>query len=95
MAVNKPVRMKILIEDERGGRFVKSADAWTGDPEQALRFPSSITAMEFCSRYRLRQAKVLLKFSDPRFDIAFESRHFPWVVPAERERHSVSSGPAR
>jgi hypothetical protein len=95
MAVNKPVRMKILIEHDRGGIFVKGADNWTTDPEEALRFPNSIMAMEFCSRHRLRRAKVLLKFSDGRFDIAFEARHFPWVVPAERPRHSVSNEPAR
>lgn len=71
--------MKILIQDNQGRIFLRSADAWTTDPERALHFPNSMAAMEFCARHNLADAKVLLKFRSERFDIVLQPRPFPWV----------------
>lgn len=73
--------MKILIWNKKSNVFVRNADAWTADPDQARKFPSSLAAMEFCVRYRLHDVSILLKFGSERFDIALQPRCFPWMQP--------------
>ena len=46
-----------------------TADGWSANEPEALTFKTSLQALDYCCKRKMREAVLVLKFSDPRFDI--------------------------
>jgi hypothetical protein len=61
--------MKVLIQNCNSHEYYAGREAWTPEPDHALKFPSSLKAMEYMYEAGLHPAKVVLKFHEPRYDV--------------------------
>ena len=61
--------MRVLVQDCDSHRFLKEDDHWTENPAEAMDFPSSFEAMNFCVHNRIQKAEVVLKAQDERYDV--------------------------
>jgi hypothetical protein len=62
--------MKVLLQNLNTKLFFKRPGGWTDDLEKARDFPNSLNAINFCNANGLRDVQVLLKFNQPRYDVA-------------------------
>jgi len=61
--------MRILLQQKTTGLYCQDKDTWTEKPLQALEFPSSSKAIEFCVAHGLDNVQIVLKFEEERYDI--------------------------
>lgn len=72
----KPVKRLIVHGDT--GLFLKSDGSWTGDENEAINFNDIASLILACSQHRVRNASVLLRFSNTRMDVRLPLRsHAP------------------
>jgi len=63
--------LKRLIVDS-GGRFLKADGGWTTVETEAMDFEDIATLLRACSKHRVRNAEVLLRFRSARqFEVRF------------------------
>ena len=66
-----PKPLKRLIVDPMG-RFLKVDGGWTTDEAEAMYFDDIATLLRTCSKHRVKNADVLLRFSHAhKFDVRF------------------------
>ena len=61
--------MRILLQQKTTGLYCQDKDTWTAQPLQALEFPSSSKAVEFCVAQHLDGVQIVLKFEEECYDI--------------------------
>jgi hypothetical protein len=59
---------KTIIKHRETGRYL-TTKGWSANPAEALPFKTSLQALDFCCKKKMHEAVLVLKFSDPRFDI--------------------------
>ncbi|MGN6556196.1 MAG: hypothetical protein ACTHLW_21000 [Verrucomicrobiota bacterium] len=62
--------MRVLIQQIGTGFFLKPTGGWTDKCEQAMDFRHATDALNVCVLNKLSGVQIVLKFSDPVFDIA-------------------------
>src|SRR4051794_24009331 len=70
--------MKVFIQHGETGLFFQDHKRWVKDEKQARSFGSSLPAIDFCHQHKIKEVIIILKFSNPRFDIQlrpFASKH--------------------
>ena len=50
-------------------QFLKAPGVWTSTLVEAKSFEDGTEALKFCQKHRIPKAQILLKFSDPRYDM--------------------------
>ena len=66
-----PKPLKRMIVDSTG-RFLKVDGGWTTDESEAIDFDDIATLLRTCSKHRVKNADVLLRFSHAhKFDVRF------------------------
>lgn len=60
--------MKILLQQTRTQMFLKTVDAWTANPYEALDFEHSQRAIEFAHEHHMNGVQIVVKFIDGQFD---------------------------
>jgi len=56
--------MKIMLIDKNLGLFVKNLDGWVASPEGAMKFTSTVDALEFCFRHELTDLSIKITFAN-------------------------------
>ena len=62
--------MKVLIQHCNSNEYLAGNNVWVREVERAMVFSSSVEAMEYLHECDVHPAKVVLKFSDARYDVA-------------------------
>ncbi len=70
--------MRILLQQKESGLYFKDINAWTRNPEEAMDFVSSTSAIDFCVLNKISSVQLVLKFEEQRYDI---------VLPVLPESH--------
>lgn len=82
----KGENMRIVLEDPETRRFL-GARGWTKEQGRARDFHSSVTALDYCFKERLRGVRILLAFDEKRFNFYLD----PFLVPGRaKERLPVA-----
>lgn len=71
--------MKTIVQNCETGEYLTASGVWSADEREALGFPSSLQALDYCWRKKIGEAVLVLKFADPRFDIQLH----PFEKPKE------------
>ena len=58
----------VIIKRSKRDEYL-ACSGWTVMEEEALVFPSSLQALDFCSRRRLQEVIIVIRFPDPRLNI--------------------------
>jgi len=66
---------KRLIVDPRTGRFLKADGGWTTNEADAINFDDIATLLRTCSKHRVKNAEVLLRFETRKLDVRFPLVH--------------------
>lgn len=61
--------MKILVQNCLNHLYMKSLSEWTAEVSQAKEFPTSESALAFCTEHQVPAVQVVLKFDYDRYDI--------------------------
>ena len=61
--------MKILVQNCLNHLYLKGLEDWTAEPSDAKSFPTSESAILFCSEHQIPAVQVVLKFEQTRYDI--------------------------
>ena len=61
--------MKILVQNCLNHLYLKGLGDWTAEPSDAKSFPTSESAILFCSEHQIPAVQVVLKFDEKRYDI--------------------------
>jgi hypothetical protein len=61
--------MKILVQNCLTHLYLKTLTEWTAVSSEAMGFPSSESAILYCSRHRIPAVQIVLKFDPDRYDI--------------------------
>jgi hypothetical protein len=61
--------MRILLQQKESGLYFKDIDAWDLDPDVAMDFLSSTSAIDFCVANKISNVQIVLKFDEQRYDI--------------------------
>jgi len=69
--------MKVLLQNKSTGSFLKDLNSWTNDPNEALQFKNSSSALNFSLRHCLSDIHIILKFKNPRYDILLPNPSAP------------------
>jgi hypothetical protein len=69
--------MKVLLQNKLTGSFLKELNSWTDDPNEALQFKTSSSALNFSLRHCLSDIQIVLKFKNPRYDILLPNPSSP------------------
>lgn len=56
--------MRILLQHQRTGEYLREPGDWVRDPGDAFDFPSSTQAIEFCQMHRLSDVKLVFQFQN-------------------------------
>jgi hypothetical protein len=68
--------LKRLIIDSKTGLFLKRDGGWTAEESEAMDFEDIGALLRSCSKHRVRNAEVLLRFdSAHQFDVRFPLPH--------------------
>ena len=62
--------MRILIQHRTHLLYLRGDGQWTPDSDAARCFTNSVAALDRCLHGGLGHVQILLKFSDPRYDVA-------------------------
>jgi hypothetical protein len=76
--------MKIVLEDSRTRRFLGSR-GWTRERRRARDFQSSVAALDYCFRERLREVRILLAFDEQKFNFYLDPFLLPVTTKASRQ----------
>ena len=68
ISINPGKGMKTFIQHKQTGCYCFDG-GWTADINEALSFPSSLEALDYCCRNGIRQVVLVLVFGDPRFNV--------------------------
>lgn len=60
--------MKIVLQNRVSWRYYGDAGAWVEDIEQAHCFASSMEALSFAQKQKLRDVQIVFKFPKERYD---------------------------
>lgn len=63
--------MQTLIQQQQTG-FYRTKRGWTPHRVEALDFATSLQALDYCVQNNLREVVLILKLSDPRFDVCLQ-----------------------
>lgn len=66
--------MKVLIQLIASKDFIQEAGQWTPDPDLALDFKNSTSAIKYLKQNDLKGIQVVLKFPESRYDIVLLQR---------------------
>lgn len=61
--------MRILLQQKESGLYFRDINAWTPNPEEAMDFVSSTSAIDFCVLNKISSVQLVLKFEEQRYDI--------------------------
>lgn len=61
--------MRILLQQKDNGLYFKDIGAWDPDPNLAMDFLSSTSAIDFCVANKISNVQLVLKFDEQRYDI--------------------------
>jgi hypothetical protein len=61
--------MKILVQNCLNHLFLKGLSEWTPAAGEAKEFPTSESALSFCSEHQIPAVQVVLKFDFDRYDV--------------------------
>ena len=61
--------MFTIIQHAKTGLFYSAPDKWSAEEKEALRFERSAAALHHLSSRQIRDAVLVVKFSDPQYDI--------------------------
>lgn len=61
--------MFTIVQHAKTGLFYSAQDKWCAEEKEALRFERSAAALHFLSSRQIRDAVLVIKFSDSQFDI--------------------------
>jgi len=67
--------MKILLQQKDTGLYFRDINGWDPDPDAAMDFLSSTTAIDFCVANKITGVQLVLKFDEPRYDIILPVIH--------------------
>jgi hypothetical protein len=68
--------LKRLIIDPKTGRFLKRDGGWTAEETEAMDFEDIAALLRSCSKHRVKNAEVLLRFNSAhKFDVRFPLPH--------------------
>ena len=67
-------RKWLLIVHAETGQFLKPDGTWTTDENDATNFNDIASLILACSQHRVRNASVLLRFSNTRMDVRLPLR---------------------
>ena len=62
--------MRILVQNCLTHLYLKTLSEWTANPSDAKNFPSSESAIVYCSKHQIPAVQVVLKFDPDRYDIS-------------------------
>jgi hypothetical protein len=66
--------MKIMVKNLRTGLFRAGSHSWTARERDALLFPDSPTASEYCQSHNCcHGTAILFRFRNPRHDMLFKA----------------------
>jgi len=68
----KPVKRLIVHADT--GKFLKPDGSWTVNENEAMNFNDIASLIVACSQHRVRNASVLLRFTNMRMDVRLPLR---------------------
>jgi hypothetical protein len=66
---------KRLIVDPGTGRFLKADGGWTTEEAEAVNFNDIATLLRACSKHKVKNAEVLLRFETRKLDVRFPLAH--------------------
>jgi hypothetical protein len=69
--------MRIVLEDLKTKRFL-GARGWTREQGRARDFRSSVAALDYCFRERIREVRILLAFEEKKFNFYLD----PFLSPS-------------
>jgi hypothetical protein len=61
--------MKILVQNCMTHLYLKTLTQWTAMPSEAMNFPSSESAILYCTQHDIPAVQIVLKFDPERYDI--------------------------
>lgn len=61
--------MRVLLQHQSTQLYLTNDDKWSADNWQAKDFGTSLKAMDFLQRFKVRSTNIVLKFDDPKYDI--------------------------
>jgi len=79
--------MRILLQQKETGFYLKDPASWTTNPQEAIDFPSSTRAIDFCVANKISGVQLVLKFDGQRYDIVLP-------VAVDRRHHGERPGKA-
>jgi hypothetical protein len=62
--------MRVLIQDTKNLKYLKSLGIWTAESKDALIFRNSVNAVHYCKANALENVQILLQFPDKAVPIA-------------------------
>jgi hypothetical protein len=69
--VPRPIFRRLVRQKNTGQWFTKNAEL-TSSLEAAHDFPTLIAVTDFCRYHQLRDTELVLKFSEPRYDVVLD-----------------------
>ncbi len=63
--------MKVLIQQNEGGSYLRAGGGWTSKRGRALAFDEPQEATEYCTRNGIRAFRLRFCFADPLFDFSY------------------------
>ena len=70
-------RMRILLQQKETGLYFKNIESWTRNSSEGMDFLSSTAAIDFCTRNKLKEVQLVLKFEEQKYDIVLPVLHRP------------------
>lgn len=72
--------MRILLQQKETGLYFENLGLWAPSSKEAMNFPSSAAAIEFCATHHIQGVHLVMKFDDYPYDIVLPVHP---VVPPE------------
>jgi len=69
--------MRILLQQKETGLYFKDIASWTRNGSEGMDFLSSTAAIDFCTRNKVKDVQLVLKFDEQRYDIVLPVVHRP------------------
>jgi hypothetical protein len=54
--------MRVLIQDLKSMLFLKEVDVWTKNSDDAMNFDTTVKALRYHRKHRLKGAQIVIKF---------------------------------
>jgi hypothetical protein len=56
--------MRVVIQSTQTSEFLKPDKTWAPSASEAIYFPTSMRALDFCIRHKLKDIQLVLRFDD-------------------------------